>query len=68
MSRPETKDPTRHVFRCDSVSGLAGNITQVQLSAILKQELTGPALPNYLRRQQQSFHETLNNPIPCPTS
>jgi hypothetical protein len=68
MSRPETKDPTRHVFRGDSVPGLAVNITQVQLSAILKQELTGPALPNYLRHQQQSFHAILNHTIPCPTS
>jgi len=44
MSRPETKDATRHVFRGDFVPGFARASPRCGLAAISKQELTGPAL------------------------
>ncbi|SRR5713226_9676387 len=58
----------RHFFGGGFVPDCTRASPRCSLAAILKQELTGRALLNYLRRQQQSFHPTLNHAIPCPTS
>jgi len=54
--------------RLARVGELAASIAQVWLSGDIETGLTGRALLNYLGRQPQSFHETLNHAIPCPTS